>query len=93
MQAPNPFAFNPAKAQQSKADYQVDYISPQKRKNMKEYLSNSSINLANGQEVHFSSQDHFQSSNQVHLTNPTSDAPSIDQLRKARELNTQKQRY
>ena len=57
--APNPFAFKPSDAEKQRQRNTVEYISPEKRKNMKEYLSNSSINLANGAEKHFNSQQQF----------------------------------
>lgn len=56
----NPFAFDTVQAASQKLNNNtVDYIPPYKRKQMKEYLSNSSINLANGQEKHYSSVKHF----------------------------------
>ena len=89
--APNPFAFNPSDAQKQRQKNTVEYISPEKRKNMKEYLSNSSINLSNGAEKHFSSQQQFQSSNQALLKKHT-DRPSGEQLRDARDTNKSQQR-
>lgn len=57
---PNPFKFDPnLVTQQSRQDQSVEYLSPQKRKRMKEYLSNSSINLANGAEKRYSTNDQF----------------------------------
>lgn len=44
----NPFAFQPEKYKQATNGNMVEYLSPQKRRQMKEYLSNSSISLANG---------------------------------------------
>ena len=56
---PNPFKFDPNSLSTDHAQKTVDYLSPQKRKRMKEYLSNSSINLANGAEKRYSSNDQF----------------------------------
>ena len=60
----NPFAFH-FKDDSLKPEKSVNYIPPVKRKQMKDYLSNSSINLANGSEVNFDKEDHFRSSNKM----------------------------
>jgi len=79
---PNPFAFNPSEVLQQRAENQVEYLSPEKRKSMKDYLSSSSINLANGQEKRYQSSDHFKSSNQALFANPgTSSQSNLKQMR------------
>ena len=72
---------------QKGADQSVDYLSPQKRKRMKEYLSNSSISLANGQEKRYSGTDHFKSSNQMHLGTHVNQPVNEKELKLARDAN------
>ena len=79
---PNPFAFNPAEVLQKLSENQAEYLSPGKRKSMKDYLSSSSINLANGQEKRYESSDHFKSSNQALFADPGNS--SLTQLKQIR---------
>ena len=54
--SPFAFHFNDDNLKPEKA---VNYIPPEKRKQMKDYLSNSSINLANVTEDKFNNKQHF----------------------------------
>ena len=60
----SPFAFH-FNDENLKPDKAVNYIPPEKRKQMKDYLSNSSINLSNVSDKKYTKEHHFASSNKM----------------------------
>ena len=88
----NPFAFHFAD-ERLKPDKAVNYIPPEKRKQMKEYLSNSSINLSSataGDRLNVSHQ--FVSTNKMQLGSKLDQATPYSLLTQERKDTIEKQR-
>ena len=64
----NPFAFDPKSANQN-VDKKSLYIPPNKRKEMKEFLSNSSINMKHETSVNDKNYEQFKSSYKASMMN------------------------
>ena len=70
----------------------MNYIPPEKRKQMKDYLSNSSINLANVADEKYSKQQHFTSTNKMQVGSKLDQAVPYGMLAKERKETIEKNR-
>ena len=87
----SPFAFH-FNDEGLKPEKAVHYIPPEKRKQMKDYLSNSSINLSNVTEEKQSVQEHFTSTNKMQLGTNLEKATPYGMLTKERKDTIEKNR-